>query len=82
MRRQEKNDDSRDSFYEELEQVFDHFPNISTSSIIFCGQVAVKLLASHVMHVASVLNVYQSTAPEIHKVDGQCGSKAIMVMKI
>jgi hypothetical protein len=23
---EEKNDDSKDSFYEELEQVFDHFP--------------------------------------------------------
>ena len=23
---EEKSDDSRDSFYEELEQVFDHFP--------------------------------------------------------
>ena len=23
---EEKNDDSNDSFYEELEQVFDHFP--------------------------------------------------------
>jgi endonuclease/exonuclease/phosphatase family metal-dependent hydrolase len=26
MRRLSKNDDSKDSFYEELEQVFDHFP--------------------------------------------------------
>ena len=25
---EEKSDESKDSFYEELEQVFDHFPNI------------------------------------------------------
>jgi endonuclease/exonuclease/phosphatase family metal-dependent hydrolase len=38
---EEKNDDSKDSFYEELEQVFDHFPKYHMK--IFLGDFNAKL---------------------------------------
>jgi len=31
---EEKSDDSKDSFYEELEQVFDHFPKYRTKILL------------------------------------------------
>ena len=31
---EEKSDDSKDSFYEELEQVFDHFPKSHTKIVV------------------------------------------------
>jgi len=31
---EEKSDDSKDSFYEELEQVFDHFPKYHTKILL------------------------------------------------
>ena len=38
---EEKSDDSKDSFYEELEQVFDHFPTYYTK--IMSGDFNAKL---------------------------------------
>jgi hypothetical protein len=41
------------------------YKNISAASIIFCGQVAVKILASLVMYVASLLSVPQNIGPPV-----------------
>ena len=38
---EDKSDDSKDSFYEELEQVFDHFPRYHTK--ILLGDFNVKV---------------------------------------
>ena len=34
MSHEEKSDESKDSFYEELEQVFDHFPKYRTKVLL------------------------------------------------
>jgi len=42
---QEKSDDSKDSFYDELEQVFDHFPKYHVK--ILLGDFNAKLIKGY-----------------------------------